>query len=84
MTQADTIRDAFKTIQDKYNDPNFRQQFKDYSKIIQFTFTDLQDPYIIAINQGNITYLSDKDIKTPDIAITTDSTIFLDILHKKN
>ncbi len=83
MTQADTIKDAFKTLQDRYNSPEFRQQLQDYSKIIKFTFTDLQDPYIVSIKQGNITYLSDNDIKTPDIAITTDSTIFLDMLHKK-
>ena len=83
MTQADSIRDAFQTIQEKYENPNFRQKLQDYSKIIKFIFTDLQDPHIIAIHQGNITYLSDKNITTPDIEITTDSTLFLDILHKK-
>ena len=83
MTREDTIQEAFQTLQERYNDPNFRQQLQGYSRIIKFTFTDLQDPYIIAIDQGNITYLSNKDIKTPDIAITTDSTLFLDILDKK-
>lgn len=83
MTNTDTIRNALHTLQKKYDDPHFQQQFKDYSKIIKLTFTDLQDPYIINIHQGNITYLSDTDIETPDITITTDSTIFLDIVNKK-
>jgi len=83
MVQADSIRDAFQTMQEKYESPSFRQKLQDYSKTIKFIFTDLQDPYIIAIHQGNITYLSDKNTTTPDIEITTESTLFLDILHKK-
>jgi len=83
MTQADSIRDAFQTMQEKYENPTFRLKLQDYSKTIKFIFTDLQDPYIIAIHQGNITDLSNKNITTPDIEITTESTLFLDILHKK-
>ena len=83
MTQTDTIKEAFKTLQDRYNNPKFRQHLQDYTKVIKFTFTNLQDPYIIEINKGNITDLSDKNIETPDIEISTDITTFLDILHKK-
>lgn len=83
MTQEDTIKEAFKILQDKYNNPEFRQHLQDYTKIIKFTFTNLQDPYIIKINKGNIMDLSDKNIETPDIEISTDITTFLDILHKK-
>jgi putative sterol carrier protein len=83
MTQTDTIKEAFKILQERYNNPDFCQQLQDYSKIIKFTFTDLQDPYIIEINKGKINDMSHKTAKTPDITISTNSTIFLDILHKK-
>ena len=83
MTQADTIKEAFKILQDRYNNPEFRQHLQDYTKIIKFTFTDLQDPYIIEINKGDIMDLSDKNIETSDIEISTDSRTFLDILHKE-
>lgn len=83
MTQAEAIKDAFKILQERYNNPDFRHQLQEYSKIIKFIFTDLQNPYIIEINKGKINNLSDKTTKTPDITISTDSALFLDILHKK-
>jgi len=83
MTQAETIKDAFKLLQERYNTPDFRHQLQEYSKIIKFIFTDMQNPYIIEINRGKINELSDKITKTPDITISIDSAIFLDILHKK-
>jgi len=83
MTQAETIKDAFKLLQERYNTPDFRHQLQEYSKIIKFIFTDMQNPYIIEIHKGKINELSDKITKTPDITISIDSAIFLDILHKK-
>lgn len=83
MTHTDTIKNALQTLREKYDDHHFQQQFQDYSKIIKLTFTDIQEPYIININQGKITYLSNNDIENPDITVTTDSTVFLDIVNKK-
>jgi putative sterol carrier protein len=83
MTKSNEIKQAFTAIQEKFDDIKLREQLKDYSRVIQFTFPDLKTSYVIVIKEGNIVSLTEENRETIDILVTTDSTVLLDILNKK-
>lgn len=83
MNKSDEIKQVFISIQKKFDDIKLREEFKDYSRIIQFIFPDLGTSYVIIIKEGNIVSITEENRETPDILVTTDSTILFDILDKK-
>ena len=83
MDKKEEIRNALKKIQGKLDDPVLKDQFKQYTRTIQFTLPDLSHSLLITVTQGHIDSITEDTHANPDIHVTTDSTTLLNILNKK-
>jgi len=83
MTTKKEIEDVLNMIKAKFNDPKLKPRFVGFTKNMQFTFPDLKTSYIIKVNNGEVQSISEESIPAPDIHVTIESNIFIDILNKK-
>ncbi|MFX1445544.1 MAG: SCP2 sterol-binding domain-containing protein [Promethearchaeota archaeon] len=77
MTDEDLIA-GIKKMVSKLDEPAYAERFQDFDKTLQFNFTDTNNYYLVfkdakcEINEG--------DIDDPDITITTQSEVIIDIM----
>jgi putative sterol carrier protein len=83
MTTKKDIEEAFNLVKQKFDDPKLKDRFSNFSKNMQFTFPDLNTTYLIRVENGIVESLKEESIDTPDINVTIDSDILINILHKK-
>jgi len=83
MTDKKKIEDALNLVKAKFDDPKLKPRFSSFTKNMQFTFTDLNTSYLMRVNNGVVESLSEESIENPDILVTIDSGILIDILNKK-
>jgi putative sterol carrier protein len=83
MNSKKEIEDALNIIKNKLNDPKFKHLFENYTKNIQFSFPDINSIYLLKIIKGQIESFKEETINTPDIYITINIKILIDILNKK-
>jgi len=83
MTTKKDIEDTLNLVKAKFDDPKLKPRFVGFTKNMQFTFPDLNTSYLLKVNNGVVQSLSEENMPTPDIHVTIDSTIFIDILSKK-
>jgi putative sterol carrier protein len=50
---------------------------------MQFTFPDLKTTYLMKVDNGAVQSLKEESIPVPDIHVTIDSGIIIDIMNKK-
>ena len=60
-----------------------KEKFKDFTKKMQFLFTDLNTNYVLDVVNGEAKSLKEETIEKPDIMVTIKSDVFLGILDKK-
>jgi len=70
-------------IKSRLDDPTIKEKFKDFTKKIQFTFTDLNTSYLMDVVNGEARSLKEESIEKPDIMVTITSDVLLGILDKK-
>ena len=83
MTTKKEIEDVLNMIKARFDDPKLKPRFVGFTKNMQFTFPDLSTSYLLKVNNGVVQSLSEESMPSPDIHVTIDSTIFIDILNKK-
>ena len=83
MSGKKEIEDALNLVKSKFDDPKLKPRFAKFSKNMQFTFPDLNTAYLIKVANGEVQSLSEESISDPDIHVTIDSVILIDILNKK-
>jgi len=83
MTTKKEIEDALNIVKLKFDDPNLKPRFVSFSKNMQFTFPDLNTTYLMKVDKGVVQSLKEESIPTPDIHVTIDSGILIDIMNKK-
>lgn len=83
MTTKKKIEEALDLVKQKFDDPKLKARFSSFSKNMQFTFTDLNTAYLMRVTNGEVESLKEESIDSPDIHLTIESGILIDILHKK-
>lgn len=83
MSSKKEIEDALNIVKLKFDDPNLKPRFANFSKNMQFTFPDLKTTYVIKVSSGIVQSLVEESIQNPDIHVTIDSNILIGIMNKK-
>ncbi len=83
MTSKKEIEDALNLVINKFDDPKLKPRFANYTKNMQFYFPDINTTYLMKVSNGEVESLKEESIDSPDIHVTIESGIFIDILHKK-
>lgn len=83
MTTKKEIEDALNIVKNKLDDPKLKPRFANFTKNMQFTFPDLNTSYLIKVINGEVESFIEEKIDTPDIHVTIESGILIDILNKK-
>ena len=83
MTTRKEIEDALNIVKNKFDDPKLKTRFASFTKNMQFTFPDLNTSFLIKVKNGEVESLAEEKIDTPDIHVTIESGILIDILNKK-
>ena len=83
MESENEIEKIFNEIKTKLKDEEIQKLLSDFSKKIQFIFTDLNKSYNITLKDGKIESINEGIIDSPDILIKTEIKILNDILNKK-
>jgi len=83
MTTKKEIEEALYLVKQKFDEPKLKARFSSFSKNMQFTFTDLNTAYLMRVTNGEVESLKEESIDSPDIHVTIESGILIDILHKK-
>ena len=77
------IEDALLLVKKKLDEPKIKTRFADYTKTIEFNFTDIDTKYLIKIKNGEFESLKQESIDSPDIILIIESKRLIDILNKK-
>lgn len=77
------IQPYLQKIAERFNDPAVQAALKDFSKTIQFTFTDSQGSWVIRVVDGSVAALSEGMVDKPDIQVTTATHILAGVMDKK-
>jgi putative sterol carrier protein len=83
MTTKDEVMNGLNKVKSRLDDSTIKEKFKDFTKKIQFTFTDLNTSYVMVVVNGEAKSLKEESIEKPDIIVTLKSDVFLGILDKK-
>jgi len=83
MKSENEIEKIFYEIKSKLKDEKIQKLLSDFSKKIQFIFSDKNKSYYITIINGKIESINEGNIDSPDIQIRTEIKILNDILNKK-
>ncbi len=83
MATKKEIEDALNMVKKKFDDPKLKARFANYTKTMQFSFTDLNTKYLIRVKNGEVESMKEESIDSPDINVIIESGILIDILNKK-
>jgi putative sterol carrier protein len=83
MAEKMDIERALNSIKEKFNDPKLKPRFIGFTKNMQFTFPDVGFSYLIRVVDGQVQYLGEESMPNPDILVTIESTVLIDILNRK-
>ncbi|MDH7517150.1 MAG: SCP2 sterol-binding domain-containing protein [Candidatus Thermoplasmatota archaeon] len=83
MATKEEVLKGLNKVKSRLDDPGTKEKFKDFTKKMQFTFTDLNTNYVMDIVNGEAKSLKEETVEKPDIMVTIKSDIFLAILDKK-
>jgi len=81
-----TKEEAYKgleRVKAKFSDPNLKEKFKDFTKKLQFSFTDISVNYYFDVVNGQVKTLKEGKIDNPDIQVSMKTDTFIGILDKK-
>lgn len=70
--------DGIKKMVSKLDDPDMAERFEGFEKVLQFKFNDTENYYLIF--KDSKCEIKEGDTDEPDITITTDSQVIIDIM----
>jgi putative sterol carrier protein len=83
MANKEEIKKTLEIISKKFDDPRLQPRFENFTKTMQFTFPDISTSFLIEVTNGNVKNLTENQIDSPDIHVTIESDILIDIINKK-
>jgi len=83
MPTKEDVMNGLQKVKARLDDPATKEKFKDFTKKMQFTFTDLNTNYVMDVVNGKAKSLQEETVEKPDIHVTIKSDTFLGILDKK-
>jgi putative sterol carrier protein len=83
MASKEEIIKGLDQVIAKFTDTKLKEYYRRFSKNIQFIYPDIDLSYIIEVNCGKVNELKEGTIRKPDVVVTLDSDVFMDILNKK-
>ncbi len=83
MTTKKEIEDVLNLIKAKFDDPKLKPRFTSFSKNMQFAFTDLNTSYLMRVVNGEVQSLAEENIPEPDILVTIEAGVLINIINKK-
>ena len=82
MPSKKEIENALTLVKNKFDNPKLKPRFARFSKNMQFTFPDLDTSYLMRVTNGEVESMKEESIDSPDIHVTIDSKVLIDILNK--
>jgi putative sterol carrier protein len=79
----DDIQCYLQKIAGRFNEPRVQAALKDFSKTIQFTFSDIHRSWVLRVIDGKVASLSEGMVEKPDILVTTATHILAGVMDKK-
>jgi putative sterol carrier protein len=83
MATKEEVLNGLNKVKSRLDDPITKEKFKDFTKKMQFSFTDLNTNYVMDVVNGEAKSLKEESVEKPDIMVTIKSDVFLGILAKK-
>ncbi len=83
MATKEEVVNGLNKVKSRLDDTTIKEKFKDFTKKMQFTFTDLNTSYVLDVVNGEAKSLKEETIEKSDILVTIKSDVFLAILDKK-
>ncbi len=83
MPTKEDVMNGLQKVKARLDDPVTKEKFKDFTKKMQFNFTDLNTNYVMDVVNGEAKSLKEETVEKPDIHVTIKSDTFLGILDKK-
>ena len=83
MATTEDIKNSLDGVRARLDDPKLKQRFAAFSKNLQFTFTDLDTSFVMRIENGEMKSLAEGSTESPDIHVTVESEVLMNILSKK-
>jgi putative sterol carrier protein len=83
MATKEEVMNGLNKVKSRLDDPATKEKFKDFTKKMQFSFTDLNTNYVMDVVNGEAKSLKEESVEKPDIMVTIKSDVFLGILDKK-
>ena len=83
MATKEEVMSGLQKVKSRLDEPATKEKFKDFTKKMQFSFTDLNTNYVMDVVNGEAKSLKEETVEKPDIVVTIKSDIFLGILDKK-
>ncbi|RLF59793.1 MAG: hypothetical protein DRN25_03620 [Thermoplasmata archaeon] len=81
-TRGDIVKNL-EIIKERLQNPALKERFSNFTKNLQFNFPDMNTSYIVRIENGEVKSISEGELENPDIQVTADSDVLIDILNKK-
>ena len=83
MATKEEVLEGLKKVKSRLDDPSIKEKFKDFTKKMQFSITDLNTNFVMDVVNGEAKSLKEESVEKPDIIVTIKSDVFLGILAKK-
>lgn len=80
MTKEKIIT-QLKSLSERFSDPKIQRRFKDYNKILQFIFPDIDVKLYMKIGDAKLEEVAEGDVDA-ELQVTMDSTVFFGIIDK--
>ena len=81
MATKEEVRKGLERVATKFEDAEFRENFKRFCKKTQFVYSDINLSYVMEISNGMVKELREGTVTRPDVVVTLDSDTFLAILN---
>ena len=77
MATKEEVLNGLNKVKSRLDEPTTKEKFKDFTKKMQFSFSDLNTNYVMDVVNGEAKSLKEESIEKPDILVTIKSDIFL-------
>jgi putative sterol carrier protein len=81
--QSSSLPSSIKMIKDRLLQPSFQESLKGFTKVLQFSLTDLNEDYSFTLKDGMLTDVERKGHSDANIIITTSNALMESVMNKK-
>jgi putative sterol carrier protein len=82
LSDLPTLPSSMKMIRERLLKPSFQESLKGFTKILQFSLTDLREDYVFTLDNGKLANVEKKSQSDANIIITTTNALMESVLNK--